>query len=49
MLHKKGYIKIEDKLAYLSGSFAAEGSTTFLEINTVKEVFDRSYQFHLPE
>ena len=37
------------KIAYLSGSFAAGGSTTFLEINTVKEVFDRSYQFHLPE
>ena len=49
MLRQKGYIKMEDKIAYLSGSFAAGGSTTFLEINTVKEVFDRSYQFHLPE
>ena len=49
MLRQKGYIKMEDNIAYLSGSFAAGGSTTFLEINTVKEVFDRSYQFHLPE
>ncbi|MGN1263511.1 MAG: pyruvate kinase [Prevotella sp.] len=49
MLRQKGYINVDDKIAYLSGSFAAGGSTTFLEINTVKEVFDRSYQFHLPQ
>lgn len=49
MLRQKGYLNMDDKIAYLSGSFAAGGSTTFLEINTVKEVFNRSYQFHLPE
>lgn len=49
MLRQKGYLKMEDKIAYLSGSFAEGGSTTFLEINTVREVFDRSYEFHLPK
>ena len=49
MLRQKGYIKDEDKIAYLSGSFGEGGGTTFLEINKVKEVFNRSYQFHLPE
>lgn len=49
MLRQKGYLKMEDKIAYLSGSFAEGGSTTFLEINTVKEVFDRTYEFHLPQ
>ena len=48
MLRQKGYIKDENKIAYLSGSFGEGGGTTFLEINNVKEVFDRSYQFHLP-
>ncbi|MBF1547337.1 MAG: pyruvate kinase [Prevotella salivae] len=49
MLRQKGYIKDEDKIAYLSGSFGEGGGTTFLEINKVEEVFNRSYQFHLPE
>lgn len=49
MLRQKGYLDMDDKIAYLSGSFAEGGSTTFLEINTVKEVFDRSYEFHLPK
>ncbi len=48
MLRQKGYLDMDDKIAYLSGSFAEGGSTTFLEINTVREVFDRSYEFHLP-
>ncbi|MDD7257417.1 MAG: pyruvate kinase [Prevotellaceae bacterium] len=48
MLRQKGYLKMEDKVAYLSGSFGKGASTTFLEINRVQEVFDRSYQFHLP-
>ena len=39
---------MEDKIAYLSGSFGRGGGTTFLEINKVQEVFDRSYEFHLP-
>lgn len=49
MLRQKGYIKPNDKIAYLSGSIGKGGSTTFLEINRVAEVFDKSYQFHLPE
>lgn len=49
MLRQKGYLDMDDKIAYLSGSFAEGGSTTFLEINTVREVFDRSYEFHLPK
>lgn len=49
MLRQKGYIQPEDKIAYLSGSFGEGGGTTFLEINKVKEVFDKSYKFHLPE
>lgn len=48
MLRQKGYIGMEDKIAYLSGSFQNGGSTSFLEINKVKDVFDRTYSFHLP-
>lgn len=48
MLRQKGYISMEDKIAYLSGSFGRGGGTTFLEINKVKNVFDQSYKFHLP-
>ena len=48
MLRQKGYIDLEDNIAYLSGSFGG-GGTTFLEINKVGEVFNRSYRFHLPE
>ena len=49
MLHMKRYIKLDDKIAYLSGSFGESGGTTFLEINKVKQVFDQSYEFHLPQ
>lgn len=49
MLRQKGYISLEDKIAYLSGSLGESSSTTFLEINKVSEVFDKNYQFHLPE
>ena len=48
MLRQKGYIGIEDKIAYLSGSFGEGGGTTFLEINEVRKVFDKAYHFHLP-
>ncbi|KGF37125.1 pyruvate kinase [Hoylesella buccalis] len=48
MLRQKGYIKLEDKIAYLSGSFGKNGGTTLLEINKVGQVFDNSYEFHLP-
>lgn len=48
MLRQKGYIGLDDKIAYLSGSFGANGGTTFLEINKVSQVFDKSYKFHHP-
>lgn len=49
MLRQKGYVELDDKIAYMSGNIAAGGATKFLEINTVKEVFEQSYQFHLPQ
>jgi pyruvate kinase len=48
-LRQKGYIDLEDRIAYLSGNVGAGGGTKFLEINNVKEVFDNKYQFHLPK
>ena len=48
MLRQKGYIRLEDKIAYLSGSFGEGGGTTFLEVNKVKDYFDNIYEFHLP-
>ena len=48
MLRQKGYLRMEDKIAYLSGSFGKDGGTTFLEINKVSDVFNRTYEFHLP-
>ena len=49
MLRQKGYIDLDDRIAYLSGNIGAGGGTKFLEINNVKEVFDNKYQFHLPK
>ena len=50
MLRQKGYIGSDDKIAYLSGSFGLGNptGTTFLEINKVSQLFDKSYEFHLP-
>ena len=49
MLLQKGYIKKDDKIAYLGGSICGRGGATFLEINRVSQVFDKSYEFHLPD
>jgi len=49
MLRQKGYIDIDDKIAYLGGSLGDNGGTTYLEINRVRQVFDKSYEFHLPQ
>lgn len=49
MLLQKGYIRNEDKIAYLGGSFGDGGGAAFLEINRVNQVFDKSYEFHLPD
>ena len=48
MLRQMGDLRMEDKIAYLSGSFGKDGGTTFLEINKVSDVFNRTYEFHLP-
>ena len=49
MLRQKGYLKEDDKIAYLSGNVGESGGTKFLEINTVKELFSNKYRFHLPQ
>lgn len=49
MLRQKGYVELDDKIAYLSGNISVGGATKFLEINTVKEVFDQSYQAPIPK
>ena len=49
MLLQKGYIKKDDKIAYLGGSIGGRGGATFLVINRVSQVFDKSYEFHLPD
>ena len=49
MLRQKGYVELHDKIAYLSGNISLGGATKFLEINTVKEVFEQGYQFHMPK
>lgn len=49
MLRQKKYIDLDDKIAYLSGSFGEGGGTTFVEINKVRSVFEKNYQFHLPD
>ncbi len=43
MLRQKGYLKMDDKVAYLSGSFGRGGGTTFLEIDKVADMFTRDY------
>ena len=48
MLRQQHLLELDDKIAYLSGSFDV-GGTTFLEINTIRNVFNRVYRFHLPE
>ena len=49
MLCQKGYVELNDKIAYLSGNISVGGATKFLEINTVKEVFEQGYEFHMPK
>lgn len=47
MLRQKGYIKMTDSVAHLSGSFGKGGSTTFLEINKVSDVFEKINEMHI--
>ncbi|MBQ7421553.1 MAG: pyruvate kinase [Prevotella sp.] len=47
MLRQKGYVGLDDKIAYLSGTFDGKGNTTFLEINKVCDIFNDKYKFHV--
>lgn len=38
ILLQKGFVNMEDKIAYLGGSFGEKKGTTFLEINNVKDL-----------
>lgn len=49
MLKQKGYVGMDDKIAYLSGTFDGKGNTTFLEINKVCDIFENKYKFHVSE
>ncbi len=46
MLLQKGFVNMEDKIAYLGGSFGEKKGTTFLEINNVKDVIG-TFSFEL--
>ena len=47
MLRQKGYLGLDDKIAYLSGTFDSKGNTTLLEINRVGDIFEDKYRFHV--
>lgn len=49
MLKQKGYVNMDDKIAYLSGNLGLAAGTTFLEINPVRRVFENIDFFHLPQ
>ena len=49
MLKQKGYVTMDDKIAYLSGNLGLAAGTTFLEINPVRRVFENSNFFRLPQ
>lgn len=49
MLKQKGFVTMDDKIAYLSGNLGKIAGTTFLEINPVRYVFDKVDVFHLPQ
>lgn len=40
LLLQKGFINMDDKVAYLSGSLGQSGGNTFLEINKVKDIIN---------
>ncbi|MDR2475684.1 MAG: pyruvate kinase, partial [Bacteroidales bacterium] len=48
MLQKKGWITMNERVAYLTGSFGEGGGTTFLEINKVSKILHRKETFDLP-
>lgn len=48
LLISEKQINENDMIAYLSGSFGEGGGTTFLEINKVRDIFDKADHYHLP-
>jgi pyruvate kinase len=48
MLIENGYLKFSDKVAYLSGSQNIGGGTTFLEINSIDNIFSNQKEYLLP-
>ncbi|MFA6883953.1 MAG: pyruvate kinase [Paludibacteraceae bacterium] len=48
MLIENGYLKFQDKVAYLSGSQSMGGGTTFLEINSIDNIFSNQKDYLLP-
>ena len=49
LLRQKGYIELDDRIAYLSGTSGINGGTTFLEINTARALFNESYRFRMSQ
>jgi len=47
-LIERQVINRNDMIAYLSGSFGADGGTSFLEINNAGKILDGSSHFHTP-
>lgn len=48
MLIENGFLKFRDKVAYLSGSQNVGGGTTFLEINSIDNIFSNQKEYLLP-
>jgi len=48
LLLRKGLLKREDLVTYLSGSFGLGGGTTFLEINHVGTILDHDGSYLVP-
>ena len=49
MLKQKGYVNLDDKIAYLSGSMGEGNGTTYLDINLVSDLFNKKGLLHLPQ
>jgi pyruvate kinase len=47
-LIEKGFIKEEDSVCYLSGSFGVGFGTTFLEVNQVSKILESRDKYLLP-
>ena len=48
LLLKKGWVKEDDYVSYLSGSFGQGFGTTFLEVNRVDKILESRDKYLLP-